>query len=144
MFVVASALALCGAGGLSCGGGSPGGGNRDGGGGAAAAPLPGAPGSWTWVDVPGMGCDDGSATGVAVNPAPGSGAGSGGALFIYFMGGGACWDASTCFVLNTAAPPDRANIRRPILPRRRFVQAAGCDSQEDRDGQEHDRCRSME
>ena len=46
-----------------------------------------------------MGCDDGSRTGVAVNPAPGGG---GGDLFIYFMGGGACWDASTCFVLNTS------------------------------------------
>ena len=61
--------------------------------------CPATPGGWTWVDVPGMGCDDGSATGVAVNPA---GRGGGGALFIYFMGGGACWDASTCFVLNTA------------------------------------------
>jgi Pectinacetylesterase len=73
-------------------------GNPDGGAGVDAAPLPGTPGGWTWVDVPGMGCDDGSPTGVAVNPAPGGG----GDLFIYFMGGGACWDASTCFVLNTS------------------------------------------
>ena len=49
----------------------PGKGNPDGGAGVDAAPLPGTPGGWTWVDVPGMGCDDGSATGVAVNPAPG-------------------------------------------------------------------------
>jgi len=73
-------------------------GKPDGGAGVDAAPLPGTPGGWTWVDVPGMGCDDGSPTGVAVNPAPGGG----GDLFIYFMGGGACWDASTCFVLNTS------------------------------------------
>jgi hypothetical protein len=67
----------------------------------AAAPLTGTPaGTWTWIDVPGMGCDDGSATGVAVNPAPGGAAT--GPLFIYLMGGGACWDASTCLVLNTA------------------------------------------
>ncbi len=77
-----------------------GGGNTYGGTGVDAAPLPGTRGSWTWVDVPGMGCDDGSGTGVAVNPAP-AGAVSD-ALFIYFMGGGACWDGSTCFVLNTA------------------------------------------
>ena len=93
-----AALALWLAAGLGCGGSAvPGHGNPDGG--VDAAPLPGTPGGWTWIDVPGMGCDDGSGTGVAVNPAPGGGDGS---LFVYFMGGGACWDASTCFVLNTA------------------------------------------
>jgi hypothetical protein len=66
----------------------------------AGAPLPGTPGAWTWLDVPGMGCDDGSGTGVAVSHAEGPSAGD--TLFIYFMGGGACWDASTCFVLNTS------------------------------------------
>jgi hypothetical protein len=87
---------------LGCGGGSvkpDAGGGIDGSVPVDAAALPAAPGGWTWLDVPGMGCDDGSATGVAVNPGPAP-AGSG-ALFIYFMGGGACWDASTCFVLNT-------------------------------------------
>ncbi len=74
----------------------PGGGGSDGGGGT---PLTGPPGAWKWIDVPGMGCDDQSATGVAINPAP---AGGGGALFVYFMGGGACWDAATCFVLNAS------------------------------------------
>src|SRR6185436_15153242 len=33
-------------------------------------PLPGNAGAWTWSDVPGMKCDDGSPTGVAINPAP--------------------------------------------------------------------------
>ncbi len=95
-----AALALWLATGLGCGGSAvPGHGNPDGGSGVDAAPLPGTPGAWTWIDVPGMGCDDGSGTGVAINPAPGGGDG---ALFVYFMGGGACWDASTCFVLNTA------------------------------------------
>ena len=49
-----------------CGGQTaPGHGNPDGGGiGGDAGPLPGTAGSWTWVDVPGMGCDDGSPTGV--------------------------------------------------------------------------------
>ena len=85
--------------GSGCGGGGagPAGGNPDGG---DAAPLTGPTNTWTWIDIPGMGCDDRSGTGVAINPMP---AGGGpGALFIYFMGGGACWDASTCFVLNTA------------------------------------------
>jgi hypothetical protein len=99
---VTSVIALSAAAGLGCGGGGAAGsgGNPDGGNGVDAAPLPGTPGGWTWVDVPGMDCDDGTPTGVAVNPAPG--AGGGGALLVYFMGGGACWDASTCFVLNTS------------------------------------------
>jgi hypothetical protein len=53
-------------------------------------------GAWTWVDVPGSACDDGSATGFGVN------GGSDDLLLIYFEGGGACWDATTCFTLNTA------------------------------------------
>jgi hypothetical protein len=97
MRVAASVALLSGSTGAGCGGGASTGGGPDGGAGA----LPGASGTWTWVDVAGMQCDDGSSTGVAINPAP-SGAGSGGgALFVYFMGGGACWDAATCFVLNT-------------------------------------------
>lgn len=88
--------------GLACGGGGARSDAGDGGAsdGAAAGVLTGTPGVWTWVDVPGMTCDDGTPTGVAINPAPGGTAG--GDLVIYFMGGGACWDASTCFVLNTS------------------------------------------
>lgn len=92
----AAVISLCAAAG--CGGQAAGKRGPDGGLGVDAAPLPGTPGSWTWVDVPGMQCDDGSPTGIAVNPAPGGGS----SLFIYFMGGGACWDASSCFVLNTS------------------------------------------
>jgi len=87
--------------GVACGGG-----RSDAGDGGAAdvapgTPLTGTPGVWTWIDVPGMTCDDGTPTGIAINPAP-AGAAGGGDLLVYFMGGGACWDASTCFVLNTA------------------------------------------
>jgi hypothetical protein len=101
MHAAVAAVAICVVtiSGAGCGDQTAGGtGNPDGGAGVDAAALPGTPGGWTWVDVPGMGCDDGSGTGVAVNLAPGGG----GDLFIYFMGGGACWDASTCFVLNTS------------------------------------------
>src|SRR5262245_45240839 len=86
--------------GLACGGRvAPGARGDAGTPGDAGAPLTGTAGTWTWIDVPGTSCDDGSTTGVAINPAPGGG---GGDLVIYFMGGGACWDAGTCFVLNTA------------------------------------------
>lgn len=45
---------------------------------------------WTWVDVPGAICSDGSPTGLAVNP------GSGDTLVLFLNGGGACWDPITC------------------------------------------------
>jgi hypothetical protein len=53
-------------------------------------------GVWTWIDVPESQCDDGSPTGFAVNPQDTSD------LFIFFEGGGACWDYLTCFVVNSA------------------------------------------
>jgi hypothetical protein len=96
MAAVCSAVAGCGGGSAKLDGGNPdAGADLDA---VGATPLSGTPGTWTWVDVPGMGCDDGSPTGVAVNPAPTDT----GALFIYFMGGGACWDANTCFILNSS------------------------------------------
>lgn len=69
---------------------------------AAAFAPPGAPltgltaGSWSWVDFPDSSCDDGSPTGIAVNP------GTGPDLLVLLNGGGACWDYLTCYVLNTA------------------------------------------
>lgn len=60
-------------------------------------PLPAAPGEWTWFDIDGATCDDGSTTGVAVNP------GTEDKLLVFLMGGGACWDYTTCFTLGTAS-----------------------------------------
>jgi hypothetical protein len=62
----------------------------------AGDPVVAPANQWTWVDVPRSACDDGSATGFAVNP------GTGTDLVIYFEGGGACWDYATCYVLNSA------------------------------------------
>jgi hypothetical protein len=56
-------------------------------------PLDASAGAWTWVDVPGSSCADGTPTGFAINPAP---AGSPG-LLLFLEGGGACWDATTCW-----------------------------------------------
>ncbi|HEY2903588.1 MAG TPA: pectin acetylesterase-family hydrolase [Polyangia bacterium] len=63
---------------------------------ALGMPLSVPAGQWTWVDFPDSTCDDGSPTGIAVSP------GDAGKLLIFFEGGGACWDALTCFGLNTA------------------------------------------
>jgi Pectinacetylesterase len=52
---------------------------------------------WTWIEVPGTTCGNGSVAGFGVNPS-----GSGSDLFVYFEGGGACWDAATCFTENAA------------------------------------------
>ena len=49
------------------------------------------PGAWTWVPIEGARCMDGSPTGVGLNTAPGSDG-----LLIFFMGGGACFNADTC------------------------------------------------
>lgn len=54
-------------------------------------PLPDSPpGEWTWVDFPDALCRDGSTTGIGVRRGTGDG------LVIYFMGGGACFNAITC------------------------------------------------
>ena len=49
------------------------------------------PGEWTWVPIDGARCMDGSPTGVGINTSPGADG-----LVIFFMGGGACFNASTC------------------------------------------------
>lgn len=62
------------------------------------APITGLPaGAWTWVGFPDASCDDGTPTGIGVNP------GTGTDLVVFLNGGGACWDYLTCFVYNTAA-----------------------------------------
>ena len=49
------------------------------------------PDNWYWVDVDGMVCRDGSATGIGVRMQRSSRD-----LIIFLQGGGACWDAVTC------------------------------------------------
>ena len=65
------------------------------------APLEAPPETWTWIDVPGMTCGDGSPTGVGVNLSTRSAR-----VVVFLNGGGACWDAQTCFELHTAASID--------------------------------------
>jgi hypothetical protein len=51
---------------------------------------------WTWTPVEKAVCADGSSTGFGIK------SGSGDDLVIYLMGGGACWDATTCYAAQTA------------------------------------------
>jgi hypothetical protein len=55
-----------------------------------------SPGTWSWVPFPESRCDDGSETGLGVNPGPETD------LVVYFDGGGACWSFETCVTLGTS------------------------------------------
>lgn len=48
--------------------------------------------TWTWVDVAGTKCADGTPTGVGVNLSKTSND-----VLIFFEGGGACWDGASCW-----------------------------------------------
>lgn len=56
-----------------------------------AAPIEASPDTWTWIEVEGTHCGDGSETGFAINPHEGAKT-----LFLYLEGGGGCWDYLTC------------------------------------------------
>lgn len=59
--------------------------------------LDGPVNTWTWIDVPGTMCGNGSQTGLAINK------GTGSDLVIYMAGGGLCWDEFSCNQLSDAA-----------------------------------------
>jgi len=48
--------------------------------------------TWTWVDVPGMVCGNGSPTGIEVNLSRRSSK-----VLLLLEGGGACWEAAACY-----------------------------------------------
>jgi hypothetical protein len=54
--------------------------------------------TWTWADFPMSACGNGTPTGVGVSISTKSQD-----LLIYLQGGGACWNALTCGVINSAA-----------------------------------------
>jgi Pectinacetylesterase len=52
---------------------------------------------WTWIPLDGVTCGNGSPSGIGVNLTDRSDD-----VMIFFQGGGACWDALTCFTLKSA------------------------------------------
>src|SRR5689334_15039055 len=68
---------------------------------SSAAPIVAPNEQWTWVTIDGMKCGNGSATGVGVSLSDRSDD-----VVVLLNGGGACWDAQTCFVLHTASSID--------------------------------------
>ncbi len=63
----------------------------------ASGAITAPPGTWTWVAIDGMACGDGSPTGIGVNLVDTTDR-----VMIYMQGGGACWDANTCFTVQSA------------------------------------------
>lgn len=84
-----------------------------GGGGGATSTLPSD--EWSWVEVAGARCSDGSPTGLAVNPAP---AASEDSIFLLFLaGGGACWgdgDFACSTGVAEPGPYGAAELRRDL------------------------------
>ncbi len=91
---------------LAGGGAGGSGGSTSSGGGTGGARDAGAPNpltltapneTWTWVPVTGSKCANGGTAGVGVNLTQRSGD-----VFLYFEGGGACWDYFTCYAIKSA------------------------------------------
>jgi len=61
--------------------------------------------TWTWVGFPDSTCGNGVATGIGVNLTSRTTD-----VFVYFAGGGACWDETTCFVVKAAANLDSGYV----------------------------------
>ncbi|HLL51892.1 MAG TPA: pectin acetylesterase-family hydrolase [Myxococcaceae bacterium] len=66
----------------------------------------------SWVDFPDTTCDEGTPTGLVANLSASK------SLVIFFNGGGACWDATTCLALNTSThgPITRATFEAGRFP----------------------------
>jgi hypothetical protein len=62
-----------------------------------APPIEAPSETWTWIPVEGSACGNGSTAGIGVNLTQRSNR-----VLIYLQGGGGCWDALTCHLLNTA------------------------------------------
>ncbi len=78
--------------------------------GPPGAPITAPEDQWTWVPFADSACADGTPTGIGVNLTSRSRR-----VVIFFNGGGACWDALTCYTLHTASNIDggygEANFR---------------------------------
>ena len=59
---------------------------------APGVPITAPERTWTWVDVAGAKCLDGSPTGIGVNLTKDSDD-----VLVFLEGGGACWDAASCW-----------------------------------------------
>lgn len=72
--------------------------------------------TWTWVPFADAFCGNNSSTGIGINQSS-----TGNRVLVFLNGGGACWDATTCITLQTAANfntgfgPNEFNALLPAL-----------------------------
>jgi len=64
---------------------------------SSVGPIAAPAAEWTWVDFADARCANGATTGLGINPAEGATD-----VVLYLMGGGACWDASSCYLVKSA------------------------------------------
>jgi len=90
---------------------------------AGAVSLAGLPGdAWSFVPVPGAVCGNGSTAAIGVSPHPGATE-----LLIFMAGGGACWDADTCFARSAATHIAEDYTRAMFDEERAILAAVGWD-----------------
>jgi hypothetical protein len=65
---------------------------------SSMGPIVAPPGEWTWVAFDEAVCANGSGTGLGVAPASSAEAD----VVLYLAGGGACWDAASCYLVKSA------------------------------------------
>lgn len=73
-------------------------GRQDAGQSDAGEPITAAAETWTYVHFPDAHCGNGTETGIGVNLEPGART-----LVLFLQGGGACWEASACYVVKSAS-----------------------------------------
>ena len=63
-------------------------------------PIVAPAGTWSFVPFANAFCGNNTTTGIGINPSPNP---ANNRVLLFLAGGGACWDATTCLVLQTAA-----------------------------------------
>jgi len=95
--------------------------------GGSGAPISAPENQWTWVPVPETRCGNGTPAGIGLNPAPGGSR----RLLVYLAGGGACWDAFTCYVLKTSIHVEDTYSQAVLDAEAAQLSAAGLTDRQD-------------
>jgi hypothetical protein len=105
------------------------GGTPDGGlpGGGSAEPISAPEARWTWVPFSDTQCGNGTPAGIGINPAPGGSQ----QVVLYLNGGGACWDAFTCYVLKSSAHVEDTYSQAVLDTEVAFLTSAGMTDRQD-------------
>ena len=87
--------------------------------------TPIANGEWTWVEVEGSTCGNGTPGGLGIYPGDDS------RLVIFFAGGGACWDTVSCYVVGSAVNIEATFTQQRLEQEVRMVENSGLLNRQD-------------